>query len=291
MGTRRGKSPVNAVLIWLMRQPMKVKSCLAVVFTVCSLVAMKLFVKNHDYFFVASEAIHAAGIMVLIYKLTTKNTCSGLSLKTQELTAMFLALRLVCSIIMEADIHTVLDFATLASTAWVIYMIRFKLKSTYIKELDNFPIYYIAVPSAILAFIVHPSNRLINLSGILWAFCVYVESVSVLPQLRLMQNAKMIEPFTSHYVFALGVARFLSFAHWILQLIETRGRYLFLLGHGYLWFPVAFLAEMIQTFILADFCYYYIKSLNFNGACASGFINGLGYIRKADDHLFMSHED
>ncbi|KAH9728730.1 er lumen protein-retaining receptor c28h8.4-related [Citrus sinensis] len=214
MGTRRGKSPVNAVLIWLMRQPTKVKSCLAVVFTVCSLVAMKLFVKNHDYFFVASEAIHAAGIMVLIYKLTTKNTCSGLSLKTQELTAMFLALRLVCSIVMEADIHTVLDFATLASTAWVIYMIRFKLKSTYIKELDNFPIYYI-----------------------------------------------MIEPFTSHYVFALGVARFLSFAHWILQLIETRGRYLFLLGHGYLWFPAAFLAEMVQTFILADFCYYYIKSL------------------------------
>lgn len=78
MGTRRGKSSVNAVLIWLMRQPMKVKSCLAVVFTVCSLVAMKLFVKNHDYFFVASEAIHAAGIMVLIYKLTTKNTCSGI---------------------------------------------------------------------------------------------------------------------------------------------------------------------------------------------------------------------
>lgn len=78
MGTRRGKSPVNAVLIWLMRQPTKVKSCLAVVFTVCSLVAMKLFVKNHDYFFVASEAIHAAGIMVLIYKLTTKNTCSGI---------------------------------------------------------------------------------------------------------------------------------------------------------------------------------------------------------------------
>ena len=39
---------------------------------------MKLFVKNHDYFFVASEAIHAAGIMVLIYKLTTKNTCSGI---------------------------------------------------------------------------------------------------------------------------------------------------------------------------------------------------------------------
>ncbi|GAY32295.1 hypothetical protein CUMW_281150 [Citrus unshiu] len=76
-----------------MRQPMKVKSCLAVVFTVCSLVAMKLFVKNHDYFFVASEAIHAAGIMVLIYKLTTKNTCSGLFAEAKNSTACSLALR------------------------------------------------------------------------------------------------------------------------------------------------------------------------------------------------------
>lgn len=69
----------------------------------------------------------------------------GLSLKTQELTAIFLAVRLYCSFVMEGDIHTVLDFATFVSTAWVIYMIRFKLKSTYIKELDNFPLYYLVI--------------------------------------------------------------------------------------------------------------------------------------------------
>lgn len=44
---------------------------------------------------------------------------------------------------MKGDIHTVLDFMTLVPTAWVIYMIRFKLKSTYIDELDNFKIYYL----------------------------------------------------------------------------------------------------------------------------------------------------
>lgn len=44
---------------------------------------------------------------------------------------------------MEGDIHTVLDFVTLVSTLWVIYMIRFKLKSTYIAELDNMPLYYV----------------------------------------------------------------------------------------------------------------------------------------------------
>ncbi|XP_044502773.1 ER lumen protein-retaining receptor erd-2.2-like isoform X1 [Mangifera indica] len=262
MGAKKGGSGVNVVLKWLKRQSMKVKSFLAVTFVVCSLMAMKLWVKNHEFFFIASEATHAAGIIVLIYKLTTKKTCSGLSLRSQELTALFLAVRLICSTVMEGDIHTLLDFATLVSTAWVIYMIRFKLKSTYIKKLDNFPLYYIVVPCAILALIIHPYRYAIRVSGVLWAFCVYLESVSVLPQLRMMQNAKMIEPFTSHYVFALGAARFLSCAHWILQVIETRGRYLYLIGYGYLWFPTAFFAEMVQTFILADFCYYYMKSLN-----------------------------
>lgn len=240
---------------------MKVKAFLGITSVLCSLVALKLLVRDQNHFFVASEAIHAAGIMVLIYKLTKQKTCSGLSLKTQELTAIFLAVRLYCSFVMEGDIHTVLDFATFVSTAWVIYMIRFKLKSTYIKELDNFPLYYLIVPSAFLAILIHPYTLHWRISRILWAFCVYLESVSVLPQLRLMQNAKMVEPVTAHYVFALGVARFLGFAHWILQVYETGGTYLLLVGSGYFWVPIVLLSELVQTFILADFCYYYVKSV------------------------------
>ncbi|KAA8543529.1 hypothetical protein F0562_021725 [Nyssa sinensis] len=260
MGRRRG-SPVNTLFAWVRRQSMKVKTFLAVTTVLCSLVALKLLIKDQNHFFVASEAIHAAGILVLIYKLTTQKTCSGLSLKTQELTAIFLAVRLCCSFVMEGDIHTVLDFATLISTVWVIYMIRFKLKSTYIVELDNMAIYYMLVPSAVLALLIHPYTLHSLISRILWAFCVYLESVSVLPQLRLMQNAKMVEPFTAHYVFALGVARFLGCAHWIIQVYDTAGKYLFLLGSGYFWLPMVLLSEIVQTFILADFCYYYIKSV------------------------------
>ncbi|KAL3604691.1 hypothetical protein D5086_005550 [Populus alba] len=89
------------------------------------------------------------------------------------------------------------------------------------------------VPCAILALIVKPFTRFCYFSQVLWAFCVFLESVSVLPQLRLMQNAKVY---------------------------ETRGMYLFLTGSGYFWFPAALLAEAVQTFILADFCYYYVKS-------------------------------
>lgn len=74
----------------------------------------------------------------------------GLSLKTQELTAMFLAARLCCSWFMEGDIHTFLDFVTLVATLWVVYMMRFKLKSTYIADLDNMPLYYVVNQTCLL---------------------------------------------------------------------------------------------------------------------------------------------
>jgi len=57
----------------------------------------------------------------------------------------------------------------------------------------------------------------ISPAQIMWALCVYLEAVSVLPQLRMMQGAKVVEKFTAHYVFALGLSRFVSCAHWILQ--------------------------------------------------------------------------
>ncbi|KAJ4956052.1 hypothetical protein NE237_012835 [Protea cynaroides] len=260
MGRRRS-SPLNKMFGWIRKQSMKMKAFMAVTTMVCSLVSLKLFVKNHSYFFVAAEAIHALGIMVLIYKLTTQKTCSGLSLKTQQLTAIFLAVRIYCSFIFEADIHTVLDSLTLLSTLWVIYMIHFKLKPTYIKELDNLPLYYVVIPCAILALFIHPLTAHFRLNRMLWAFGVYAESVSVLPQLHLMQNAKMVEPFTAHYVFALGIARFLGCAYWIIRVIESGGTYLYLIGAGYIWLLIMLLAEIVQTFILADFCYYYVKSV------------------------------
>lgn len=227
---------------------------------ISALVLLRFLVHDHDNLFVGAEAFHAAGIMILIYKLSKEKTCAGLSLKSQELTALFLAFRLYCSFVMEYDIHTVLDSATLATTLWVVYMMRFKLNSSYMVDQDNYPVYYVVGPCAILAFLVHPTTTHNIVNRVFWAFCVYMEAVSVLPQLRLMQNAKIVEPYTAQYIFALGLARFLSCAHWVLQVVDTRGRLLTALGHG-LWPPLVLLAEVVQTFILADFVYYYTKSL------------------------------
>jgi len=254
------RNPVHVVSSWVARQPPKVKAFLAVVSGITALIVLRFVVHNHDNLFVAAEATHAVGISVLIYKLFKERNCAGLSLKSQELTAIFLAVRVYCSFVMEYDIHTVLDSATLATTLWVIYMIRFKLNVTHDEDLDNFPIYYVVIPCAALALFVHPTTSHNIVNRILWAFCVYLEAVAVLPQLRVMQNTKIVEPFTAHYVFALGIARFFSCAHWVLQVLDSRGYLLTALGHG-LWPSMVLLSEIVQTFILADFCYYYVQSV------------------------------
>lgn len=66
------------MLGWMRRQPVRVKIIMAITAVVVVLAALNMFVEDHNHFFVASEAIHAAGILVLIHKLNTKRNCSGI---------------------------------------------------------------------------------------------------------------------------------------------------------------------------------------------------------------------
>ncbi|KAG4193659.1 hypothetical protein ERO13_A06G004100v2 [Gossypium hirsutum] len=240
------KNPIFAFTTWIRRQPPKMKAFLATISGMAALLFLRMVVEDHNNLFVAAEAVHALGTFVLIYKLTKEKACA--------------AVRLYCSFVMEYDMHTLLDTATLGTTLWIIYMIRFKLRSTYMHDKDNLGIHYVVIPCAVLSLFIHPTTSHLLFNRICWAFCVYLEAISVLPQLRLMQNIQIIEPFTAHYVFALGVARFFSCAHWIIQVFDTRGRLLTALGYG-LWPCFVLLSEIVQTSILADFCYYYVKNI------------------------------
>uniref|UniRef100_A0A803KQ36 ER lumen protein retaining receptor n=1 Tax=Chenopodium quinoa TaxID=63459 RepID=A0A803KQ36_CHEQI len=263
MGKFKYETPalVQRIGTWVRNRTMKEKLCMGAIAAVVMLVLLKVLVKDHAHFFVAAQTSHAVGILLLIYKLTISKTCSGLSLRTQELTAINLFVRLLSSLSIRGQIHVVLDSLNLVATLWVMYMMRFKLKSTYLQELDNMPLLYVLAPCAVAALLAHPTGPFPLLIRWMWSFCISVEAVAVLPQLRLMQNAKMVEPFTSHYVFALGVSRFMGCANWIIQLIETRGVHLMLIGQGHIWILLALVAELVHTFILADFCYYYVKGV------------------------------
>lgn len=69
--------PLYKVIAWVRRLSTKAKIFLAAATGLCVLAALKHLVNDQNHFFVASEAIHFVGILVLIYKLTTQKTCSG----------------------------------------------------------------------------------------------------------------------------------------------------------------------------------------------------------------------
>ena len=53
--------------------------------------------------------------------------------------------------------------------------------------------------------------------------------------------------------------RILSCAHWMLQIFDGQSYLSTTIGSG-LWPVMVLLSEIVQTFILADFCYYYVLS-------------------------------
>lgn len=71
------RTPVQAVSLWVRRQPPKVKAFLSVIAGMAALVFLRMVVHDHDNLFVAAEAVHAIGIAVLIYKLSKEKTCAG----------------------------------------------------------------------------------------------------------------------------------------------------------------------------------------------------------------------
>lgn len=253
------KDPILRVISWAKSRNPREKAILGGAAALLLLGVLWLIIEDHDNLFVLAEAVHFAGIAVLAYKLVRKRNCGGLSLQTQILTAAFLGIRLLCSFMMEYDIHTLLDGLTLSATLWVIYQLAGPLKDTYQAEQDALPWYVVAAPCLLAALAAHPTTHHPLPFRVLWAACVFMEALSVLPQLRMMQRAKVVEKFTAHYVFALGLSRFVSCAHWLLQIVDGDSFLLKAIGSG-LWPAAVLLSEIVQTLVLADFCFYYVKS-------------------------------
>lgn len=79
------------------------------------------------------------------------------------------------------------------------------------------PYWLKVIPCAVLALFIHPSTSHHFINRIFWAFCVYLEAVSVLPQLRVMQNTKVNIRIVFHHSF---ICTFLS-EHSLIVLLLT----------------------------------------------------------------------
>ena len=150
--------------------------------------------------------MHIFGILILLKKVAQEKNVEGLSLQSQQLTAGYLGLRLVSSAAFEGNHHTFLDAVTLASTLGVVAVMRGSLRRTYDPKLDmdaSAALKYVLAPCVVLGLFVNPGvvervpdflRPFAALLNVMWASSVFLEAVSVVPQLVMIKVRREERP-------------------------------------------------------------------------------------------------
>ncbi|KAG6594528.1 ER lumen protein-retaining receptor A [Cucurbita moschata] len=198
----------------------------------------------------AGDMTHLISVLVLLLKIYATKSCSGISLKTQELYALVFLTRYLDLLTDFISIYnTVMKLIFIASSLAIVWCMRVHpiVRRSYDKDLDTFRHYFLVAASFILALLV---NEKFGFQEVFWAFSIYLEAVAILPQLVLLQRSGNVDNLTGHYIFFLGAYRALYILNWIYRyFMET---------HFSRW--IACIAGLVQTALYADFFYYYYIS-------------------------------
>lgn len=216
------------------------------------------------------------GFGILNVKTFKSQRATGVSAKTLQLYSIVFIFRLTSIIRHEGYLpydksgdwlYHFIEIMAFIFSATALWGVLGPFKSTYQADCDKFGefnvppgygIVYLAVPIFIIAILLHPSLNSDWLSDVAWTYAMYLESVSVIPQLYMFQKQTngVVELLTAHFVAALGFGRVMEFIFWIYsyhELATSSGSTL----PGYL----AIISQFAQLVLMVDFFWYYITAV------------------------------
>ncbi|KAI7896558.1 ER lumen protein retaining receptor [Mucor mucedo] len=201
-----------------------------------------------NLFRLVADLMHLASIFILLLKIRKTRSCAGISFKTQLLYSIVFLTRYLDLVLKKVSIYnTTMKIFFIASSIYILYLMRFKYKATYDAGLDTFRIEYLLAGSAVLSL---TTSYIYTVVEILWCFSIWLEAVAILPQLFMLQRTGEAETITTHYLFALGAYRGLYLFNWVYRYMDE--------GHTD-W--IAWVAGIIQTALYSDFFYIYYNKV------------------------------
>lgn len=204
---------------------------------------------------IVGDLVHLLSLILLLRKIWTTSSCTGISRRTQELYLLVFLTRYVDVFWNFHSIYnSILKVLFVITTSCIVYLIRVKTKSSYIEyeQQDSLGYRYLILPSVILAFLWNeqPWGFLSAPFEISWAFSIYLEAVAILPQCVLNRARRgLVDILTADYVFCLGLYRLLYFLSWVL-------RWIFDETYVHSW--IAFMGGIVQILFYCDFFYFYL---------------------------------
>ncbi|CAM8979617.1 unnamed protein product [Rhodiola kirilowii] len=203
-----------------------------------------------NVFRLAGDMTHLISILILLLKIYATKSCSGISLRTQELYALVFVTRYLDLVTDFISVYnTVMKIVFISSSLAIVWCMRRHkvVKRSYDKELDSFRHWVIVAACAALALVVHEK---FSFQEVCWAFSIYLEAVAILPQLVLLQRSGNVDNLTGQYVFFLGGYRALYILNWIYRYYTEK----------YFTRWISCISGIVQTALYADFFYYYFIS-------------------------------
>jgi hypothetical protein len=207
-----------------------------------------------------------------IQALASRNV-HGISAKSLTLDAIALACRLSSTTWLEGYLpndttgdylYQCFDALSLIMVLWLLHRVLTVQRRTYDAEDDVLPAAPFAIVCFVLALLLHGDLDDRPLFDALWLCGLFVSAISVLPQLWMMTHSlTQVPALTSHFVAVMAFSRVLSGTYmWHAHSEITCEPWIKDFNHtGY----AILAAHAVHLVLLADFAYFYIKTLATSG--------------------------
>merc|ERR1719382_2228677 len=237
-------------------------------FAVFALTIFMVF-SSGDFSFLLTLSSLVSMFSFLMVAMTIESTKSvkGVSLKMMECyTAVFLC-RLTAIVPFEGYLpfdksgdwlYQVCEAFGLCLAGTIVYCCRVQYASTYDSAVDCFNHLWIIAPCAVISLILHPHLNNNIPTDIAWAFALYLESVTVLPQFFMFMKEGRAQTHTSHFLAAQALSRLMSFIFWASSFSELSNpdhHIKKFVGHWVVGI------QLIQLIVMGDFIYHYIRAI------------------------------
>lgn len=237
-------------------------------FALFAIIAFWIF-SSGDFSFLLtlSSLVSLLSFLMVALTIESTKTVQGVSLKMMECYIAVYFCRL-CSVMpfegylpfdKSGDVlYRACELFGLLLAAGIVYLGRVRHAGTYDPAVDTFKSIWIVGPAVGIALVLHPRLNNNLPTDVSWAFALYLESVTVLPQFFMFMKERWAQPHTSHFLAAQALSRLMSFVFWASSFSElSNPDHLVKQWVGHWVIAVQFL----QLIVMGDFIFHYVRAL------------------------------
>jgi len=222
---------------------------------------------DFSFLLTLSSIVSMFSFLMVAMAVESEKSVKGVSLKMMECYIVVFACRLTAIVPFEGYLpfdksgdwlYQVCEGFGLCLAGSIVYCCRKQYAQTYDPEVDTFNHLWIIGPAAAVALILHPHLNGFLPTDIAWAFALYLESVTVLPQLFLFMKEGRASPHTAHFLAAQALSRLMSFIFWASSFSELSNPHHTIKQYVGHWVVGV---QLLQLCIMGDFIYQYARCI------------------------------